>query len=179
MYAVFLCDHNTSCEDYFFFLRQMDMRSLTCAQILGACCTHKGGGGQAQISLHKGWLGGIEKVPLNLPHQGIEPSVLGFDFWHTNHWAMFPQENIANTSVGSIFCTASEISFHRTVIAEPNKLVETWTIPKPDSNKIDTSCITSQLKPNIFDVYAIQICTTFDRKLLITGIQNSLHYCPN
>ena len=45
---------------------------------LGACRTHKGGGGggggQAQSSLHESSLGGIEKLSLTLPHQGIESS---------------------------------------------------------------------------------------------------------
>ena len=35
-------------------------------------------GGQAQTSLHKNWLRGIEKLSLTLPYQEIEPRVFGF-----------------------------------------------------------------------------------------------------
>ena len=48
-------------------------------------------GGQAQTSLHKSWLGGIEKFsPPPPPPQGIEPRVFGFQFRNFNHWATSP-----------------------------------------------------------------------------------------
>ena len=39
---------------------------------------HKGGG-QAQTSLHKSWLEGIEELSLTL--QGVEPRVFGLEAW--------------------------------------------------------------------------------------------------
>ena len=64
-------------------LRQMDMGSLTCAQIWVRAAHTKGG--QAQASLHKSRLGGTEELSLTLPRQGIEPRVFGFEFGRTNH----------------------------------------------------------------------------------------------
>ena len=57
-------------------LRQMDMGSLTCAQIWVRIILHTKGS-QAQTSVHKSWLG-----------QGIEPRVFGFDFRFSNHWSI-------------------------------------------------------------------------------------------
>ena len=36
-------------------------------------------GGQAQTSLHKSWVEGIKNLFFNLPRQGIEPRVFGFE----------------------------------------------------------------------------------------------------
>ena len=68
-------------------LQQIDMGSLT-AHTFG-CAVHTKGV-QAQASLHTSWLGGIEKMPLTLPRQGIEPKVFGFEFWLATHWATSP-----------------------------------------------------------------------------------------
>ena len=86
--AVFLCDQTTGCEAYT-LLRQMDMGSLTSAQTWVHAVHTKGG--QAQTNLHKSWLCGIQKLPLTLPCQGIEPRVFGFEFRRTNHWATSPR----------------------------------------------------------------------------------------
>ena len=55
-------------------LRQMDMGSLTCAQTWVRAVHTKGvgaEGGQTQTSLHKSWLGGIEKnCPTPCPTRG-------------------------------------------------------------------------------------------------------------
>ena len=49
--AVFLSDHTTGCECEAYLLQQMDMGSLTCAQISVHAVHMKWG--QAQTSLHK------------------------------------------------------------------------------------------------------------------------------
>ena len=69
-------------------LRQMDMGSLTCAQIWVRAVHTKGG--QGQTSLHKSWLGGTDKLFLTLPRQGIEPRVFGVKSRLSNHWATSP-----------------------------------------------------------------------------------------
>ena len=66
-------------------LRQMDMGSLTCAQIWVRAVHTKGG--QAQTSLRKSWLGGTQK---NLFLRGIELRVFGFEFQLSNHPATSP-----------------------------------------------------------------------------------------
>ena len=48
-------------------------------------------GGQAQASVHKSWLGGIEKMSLTLTRQAIEPRVFRFELWFANHWATSPR----------------------------------------------------------------------------------------
>ena len=62
-------------------LQQMDMGSLTCAHILVRAIHTKGG--QAQTSLHKSWLVGIEKLFFTLPCQGVKLTVFRFEFWLT------------------------------------------------------------------------------------------------
>ena len=81
-------------------LRQMDMGCLTCAQIW-VCAVHTKGG-QAQTSLHKGWHRRIEKQPLTLPREGIEPRVFGFEFWRSNSWGMFPPCPARGSNPGSL-----------------------------------------------------------------------------
>ena len=78
----YFCDHTPGCEAY--FLRQMDMGSLTCAQIwVRAVHTKRV---QAQRDLHKSRLGGTEKLSSTLSLQGIEPMVFGFYCRLTNPW---------------------------------------------------------------------------------------------
>ena len=69
-------------------LRQMDLESLTCAQIWMRAVHMKGG--EAQTNPHESWLGGTEKLSLTLPHQGIDPRAFGLQFRRSNHWATSP-----------------------------------------------------------------------------------------
>ena len=73
---------------FFTLLWQMDVGSLTCAQIW-VHAVHMNWG-QAQTRLHKSWLGGSEKLSLTLAHQEIEARVFGLELWCSNHWAMSP-----------------------------------------------------------------------------------------
>ena len=79
-------------------LRQMNMASLTCAQIWVRAVHTKGS--QAQTCLRKSWLGGIGKQYLPLPRQGIEPRVFGFEFRRSNHWATSPVVKGTNSVYG-------------------------------------------------------------------------------
>ena len=88
--VVHWCLHTTGCEAYSFMTDGYGIFN-TCAN-LGACCTHEdmgGGGGQAQTSLRKSWLRGIEKnnCPSPCPTRGSKPKVFGFEFRLSNHWA--------------------------------------------------------------------------------------------
>ena len=94
--AVFSCFCASGCEAYIRLLRQMDMGSLTCAQMWVRVVHTR----QAHTSLHKSWLGGIEKLPL----QGVEPRVFGFEFWRTN-----PLSHVRlPLCPGSSFCAVSD-----------------------------------------------------------------------
>ena len=64
-------------------LRQMDMGSLTGAQMWERAVHTQGG--QAQRRLRKKLIGGTAKLPFALPRQGIEPGVSGFEFRLSNH----------------------------------------------------------------------------------------------
>ena len=57
-------------------LRQMDVGSLACAQIVSACRTHEheGGGGSGTNKSAQGLtLGGVGKLPLTLPARESNP----------------------------------------------------------------------------------------------------------
>ena len=54
-----------------FFLRQMDMGSLTCARFLGACRTRKG---HEQVYTRVD-SEGYKQLFITLPRQGIEPRI--------------------------------------------------------------------------------------------------------
>ena len=82
------CTGNSGCFPRGKASSQMDMGSLTCAQMWVRYVHAEGG--QAQTSLRKSWLGGTEKLFLTLPHQGIEPRFFGFEFRLSNHWATSP-----------------------------------------------------------------------------------------
>ena len=78
--AVFFCDPTTGCVRPT-LLRQMDMGSLTCAQMLVAClCTRKGG--QAQASQHSE--GGTDQklLLLTLTRQGDRTQ--GLRIWNSD-----------------------------------------------------------------------------------------------
>ena len=80
------CFHTTGCEPY--SLTTDEYGIFNVRTNLGACCTHEGG--QAQTSMHKSWLWGIEKLFPSLTHQGIETRVFGFAFQLSNHWGTPP-----------------------------------------------------------------------------------------
>ena len=74
------------------------MGYFTCAQICVRAVHTKGG--QTQTSLHKSWLGGIHKLSVTLPRQGIEPRGFGFKFWRSNHLAAtFPVKPLVSSIV--------------------------------------------------------------------------------
>ena len=72
-------------------LREIDVGSLTCAQI--SICAKGGAGGRVrhkQVCTRVDTGGQKKTVSLCLLHQGIEPRVLGFEFHLSNHWATSP-----------------------------------------------------------------------------------------
>ena len=70
-------------------LRQMDMGSLTCAQICLRAVHMKGLVRHKQVCTRVD-SEGQKKLFLALPHQGIEPRVFGFELKLYSHWAKSP-----------------------------------------------------------------------------------------
>ena len=73
-------------------LRQLNIGSLTCAQIWVRAVQIKreGGGGAGTNKSALELTRKDRRMPLTLPHQGVEPRVFLFEFRRSSHWATSP-----------------------------------------------------------------------------------------
>ena len=96
-YTMFSCFHATGCEAY--SLRQMDMGSLTCAQIFRACRTHEGGSGTNK-SAQELTRGDRKTCPSPCPTRGSNPGSSDL----LSQWDCFPMGKLGSLSRRKASC---------------------------------------------------------------------------